>query len=373
VMLQAITMPQLALGSDEVVVRGWLVSDGDEFALGQALLEIETDKATMDVEAIFPGVLIGARCQEGDTVSVGAVIAYAAEPGADLATARAALAELDGDDRREAPAAPERPEPVRAEARPPAPSASVRFLVVDDGEVAGLPAVAPRPPVVHLERDAAGDAAEHPLSRHRLAIGRRMSVATTIPAFAVQREIAVEAAFEALRAAREHAPSVTLTDLLIRACGAAGRAHPNANAWLVGDTVLEFASVNVALAVDAPGGVVAPVLRDVVALELTEIAERRSDLVARAREGRLSERELSGATLTVSNVAGLGSHAITPVLTPPQAIALGLGSARVVDGERTLTATLVGDHRLLDGADGARFLATFAAALDAANPPEGMS
>jgi pyruvate/2-oxoglutarate dehydrogenase complex dihydrolipoamide acyltransferase (E2) component len=85
------------------------------------------------------------------------------------------------------------------------------------------------------------------------------------------------------------------------------------------------------------------------------------------------ERELSGATLTLSNVAALGAHAMTPVLTPPQAVALGVGTARVVAGERTLAVTLVGDHRLLDGADGARFLASFAAALDAANLPETMS
>ena len=131
---------------------------------------------------------------------------------------------------------------------------------------------------------------------------------------------------------------------------------PNANAWLVGDTVLEFAAVNVALAVDASGGVIAPVLRDAGALDLAQLAERRADLVSRAREGRVTEHDLSGGTLTVSNVAGLGAHAITPVLTPPQAVALGLGSARAADDGRTLTATLVGDHRLLDGADGARFL-----------------
>jgi pyruvate dehydrogenase E2 component (dihydrolipoamide acetyltransferase) len=379
-MVQEIKMPQLALGSDEVVVRGWLVADGEEFALGQALLEIETDKATMDVEALFPGVLLEPRCQEGETVSVGAVIAYAAEPGADLDAARAALAAdrngAEADDAapvRDANGAPSADAPPRAGDE--APVATTRFFVVDHGELAGLPAAMARPtaPVIDIDREAAGDASEHPLSRRRLAIARRMSAATAIPAFSVHREIPVEAAFEALRVARERTPGVTFTDVLIRACGVAGREHPNANAWLVGDTVLEFAAVNVALAVDAPGGVIAPVLRDVGERDLAEIAERRADLVSRAREGRVSEHDLSGGTLTVSNVAGLGSHAITPVLTPPQAVALGLGSARATPAGRTLTATLVGDHRLLDGADGARFLATFASALDAANLPEMMS
>jgi pyruvate dehydrogenase E2 component (dihydrolipoamide acetyltransferase) len=119
--------------------------------------------------------------------------------------------------------------------------------------------------------------------------------------------------------------------------------------------------------VDAPGGVIAPVLRDVAGLDLMAIAEIRSDLVTRAREGRLAERDLSGATVTLSNVAGLGAHAITPVLSVPQAVALGIGSARTSGAERLVTVTLVADHRLLDGADGARYLASLAAALEAAN------
>jgi pyruvate dehydrogenase E2 component (dihydrolipoamide acetyltransferase) len=373
-MVHEIKMPQLALGTDDVVVREWLVADGEEFALGEPLLEIETDKATMEVEALFPGVLIEARCQEGDTVTVGAVIAYAAEPGADLAAARAAMAELDGGEPvpEEPPPVPAAPAPV---AEPPAsPVAAVRFFAVEEGELAGLPTVARSgAPFVDLDREAAGDATEHSLTRRRHAIARRMSAATAIPAFVVHREVPAEAAFAALEAARAQSAAVTFTDLLIRACGVAGREHPHANAWLVGDTVLEFAAVNVAVAVDAPGGVIAPVVRDVAGLDLPAIAERRADLVARAREGRMSERELSGATLTLSNVAGLGAHAMTPVLTPPQAVAVGIGSARVVAGERTITVSLVGDHRLLDGADGARFLASFAAALGSANPPDTKS
>jgi pyruvate dehydrogenase E2 component (dihydrolipoamide acetyltransferase) len=373
-MVHEIKMPQLALGSDEVVVREWLVSDGEEFALGEPLLEIETDKATMEVEALFPGVLLEARCQEGDTVTVGAVIGYAAEPGADLAAARAAMAAT-----RDGAPGPEEPAPAPATPAPaaeqPAPAAAaVRFFAVEEGELAGLPAAATAgAPVVDLDRAAAGDATEHPLSRRRLAIARRMSAATAIPAFVVHREIPAEAAFAAVEIARARSAGVTFTDLLILACGVAGREHPHANAWLVGDTVLEFAAVNVAVAVDAPGGVIAPVVRDVGGLDLEAIAERRADLVARAREGRVSERELSGATLTLSNVAGLGAHAMTPVLTPPQAVAIGVGSARVVAGERTITASLVGDHRLLDGADGARFLASFAAALERANRPDTKS
>jgi pyruvate dehydrogenase E2 component (dihydrolipoamide acetyltransferase) len=364
-MLQPIKMPQIALGSEEVVARDWLVSDGDAFELGQALLEIETDKATMEVEAPFAGVFLTARCEAGDTVTVGDVIAYAVAQGADLEAARAELSQLDAPAPVAAAAVPDRAAPV-----PPAPAPAaveIRFLAVEHGEIAGLPAAAapaPTPPPGHE------GATDRPLSRRRLAIARRMSAATAIPTFSIHREIAAEAGLATVAAARAHGRPITFTDVLVRACGIAGRRQPEANSWLVGDSVLEFEHVNVALAVDVPGGVVAPVLRSVDTLDLGAIAELRSDLVTRAREGRLSERDLSGGTMTLSNVAGLGSHAITPVLTPPQALALGVGSARTVGGERVVTASLVADHRLLDGADGARFLAAFAEALEAANLAE---
>jgi pyruvate dehydrogenase E2 component (dihydrolipoamide acetyltransferase) len=111
--------------------------------------------------------------------------------------------------------------------------------------------------------------------------------------------------------------------------------------------------------VDTHEGVVAPVVREVDRLRLSEIAARRADLVARARSGSLDARELAEGTITLSNVAGLGSHGIVPVLSLPQVAAVGVGTAR---GD-VVTATFVGDHRVLDGADGARFLETFSEAL----------
>jgi pyruvate dehydrogenase E2 component (dihydrolipoamide acetyltransferase) len=363
-------MPQLAMGSDEVVLREWLLGPGDEFEAGQAILEIETDKATMEVEAPEEGMLVGLRCDEGDTVPVGAVIGHFAPRGTDLAEAIAALPAPEPDGGT-APAPAGRDGATASAPIVPVAAgdgaAAVSFVVVEHGELAGLPSAPPRtatPPAEPDGREAAGPARTQQLSRRRIVIGRRMAAAAAIPTFVVARDIAAEAAKARVAAARAEGLRVTFTDVLLQACGAAAAAHPAANAWLSGDELLEFEHVNVALAVDAPGGVVAPVIRGVEALSLADVAHARSDLVDRARSGALAVRELAGGTMTLSNVAGLGAHGITPVLTAPQTVALGVGAARTSGGREAIAVTFVGDHRALDGADGARFLQTFADALD---------
>ena len=192
-----------------------------------------------------------------------------------------------------------------------------------------------------------------------MTIARRMTAATAVPTFVVHRDITTAAAAAAVARAREEGHRVTLTDVLLKTVGAAAAAHPRVNAWTDGSEVVELRHVGVALAVDTPEGVVAPVVREVDRLPLSEIAARRADLVARARSGALDARELAEGTITLSNVAGLGSHGIVPVLSLPQVAAVGVGTAR---GD-VVTVTFVGDHRVLDGADGARFLETFSEAL----------
>lgn len=368
-------MPQLSMGSDEVVVREWLTGIGETFSAGQTLMEIETDKAAMEVEAPFDGMLVDQRCAGGDAVPVGAVYGYAAPVGVTLEDA---LAELPRDGAVSQPDAPMAVPVAAAGER--APAGLVAFVAVEHGELAGVPLVVepsgngagpPAAPAVLLDdRTLAGPARERRLSRRRRAIGRRMSAATAIPAFVVTREVDAEAAKAAVARARAGGLRVTFTDVLLRACAGAARANPAVNAWLVDGTVLDFEHVNVSLAVDAPDGVMAPVVRQVEGLDLAGIAAARADLVERARADRLDEGHLLGATLTLSNVAGLGAHTITPVLTAPQTAAIGVGMARPVDGRARITVTFVGDHRVLDGADGARFLRDFAAALESESAQE---
>jgi len=380
-------MPQLALGSEEVIVRDWLISPGDAFSAGDAVLEVETDKATMEVEAPFDGTLATVTCQGGETIEVGAVIGYAAEPGDDLDAVAAVV------DEESPPPGPAESLVDQAPVAPPGsepafPTGSdglggdgeaIRFVTVSDGELAGLPigpaaqsAVAPATAVPALvattlaaDLEHAGSVERQPMSRRRLGIARRMTLATAIPSFSVTRDIATAAASAVVESARAAGRDVTITDVLLKACAVAAKSHPRTNAWLSDDTLMEFDRVGIALAVETPDGVIAPVIRAAETLSLLELAELRGKLVARARDGSLELAELAGATISLSNVGGLGAHQLTPVLTVPQVAVLGVGSARATSSGPVLSLTFVGDHRALDGAAGAAFLATFAQAFEA--------
>lgn len=394
-------MPQLALGSEDVIVRSWLIAPGDSFSAGDPLLEIETDKAAMEVEAPFDGRLATVTCQEGDTIEVGAVIGYAAEPGDDLDAVAAVVAEESPPE----PAAEAADHPAGADAASeeaiPVTRAGwdvdgelARFVAVADGELAGLPVrpaarvrIAPTPalqaPVTAAASEApaatpvnisadlqhAGPAERRPMSRRRTGIARRMTLATAIPSFSVTRDVALSAATAAVESARAGGTGVTVTDVLLKACAAAARAHPQANAWLSEDTLIEFERVGIALAVATPDGVIAPVIREADTLSLPELAELRAGLVERARAASLELTELAGATISLSNVGVLGAHQLIPVLTVPQVAVLGVGSARASDSGPVLSLTFVGDHRALDGAAGAAFLATFAEAFETTSGP----
>jgi pyruvate dehydrogenase E2 component (dihydrolipoamide acetyltransferase) len=187
--------------------------------------------------------------------------------------------------------------------------------------------------------------------------------AAAIPQFVVRRDVPVDAALAALERARAAGGKATLSDVIVSAAARAALERPRCNAWFVDDATLEFEQANAAFAVDAPDGVVAPVIRAAESLGLAELARRRADLVRRAREDRLAVEDLLGATFTISNVGPLAADDVVPLLTPPQAVALGVGRVRRAGDESVVTATFVGDHRALDGADGARYLGSFADAV----------
>jgi pyruvate dehydrogenase E2 component (dihydrolipoamide acetyltransferase) len=368
-------MPQLALGAEEVVLLAWLIEVGSPFTTGEPIAEIDTDKAVMEVEAPFDGVLLARLAEEGDVVAVGAVYGQAAEVGEDLDEARRALDALgNGVVIASEPPPLERVPvpPVERAATRGAVAGTVPFVVVENGELAGLPSEPSTPAraeqsqplaestIEASERALAGPATEQPLGRIRRAIARRMLPAASVPTFTVTREVELTAAEATVAEARAAGLRATLTDVLLSAAAAGVRAVPSANAWFADATLLSFERVGIALAVDAANGVSAPVLRDVGSLDLPAIAELRGRLVEQARAGTLAPDDLAGATITLSNVAGLGAHSITPVLTLPQVAAIGVGGATARGGARHATVSFVGDHRALDGADGARFLDAFA-------------
>lgn len=376
-------MPKIALGADdEVRVVEWVVEEAGEMISGDPLLVVETDKATLEVEATSDGVLAKQLAAAGEAVLPGAVIGLIADAGEryDPAALRIPPGESDpavGTGGLDpvvatpsiAPAAPAAW--PQAESNPAAgPRLSLRHGYLAGmpparraGSVPGVPARQPPDPEL-----VGGSHRVVESTKHRSAVARAMSASAAVPQFPVFNDMDVTAACRALERIRSSTPEAGLTDVVIVAVAATLRCHPMFNSWYDGSRRIEFADINLNIAVDGPDGVVAPVIRGVDSLPLEEFVRARQELVDRARSRRLTPGDLVGGTFTVSNLGTLGASAVAPMIVPPQVAVLGVGRLRTDPGASLITMTLVSDHRAVDGADAARFLAGLGETL---NDPEG--
>jgi pyruvate dehydrogenase E2 component (dihydrolipoamide acetyltransferase) len=215
-----------------------------------------------------------------------------------------------------------------------------------------------------------------PLSQIRAAIARQMVQSKApVPHFYITTEIAMERA-AALREelqALPGAPKVTFTDLVVRACAATLQRHPGVNASFTGDAIRRHRAAHIGIAVALEDGLITPVLRDCDRKPLFQIATESRDLVERTRARKLRQQELSGATFTVSNLGMFPVDEFSAIINPPEGAILAVGAIVdkpvVVDGQlavgKRMRVTLSADHRVMDGAMGARFLADLKAALEA--------
>jgi pyruvate dehydrogenase E2 component (dihydrolipoamide acetyltransferase) len=251
-----------------------------------------------------------------------------------------------------------------------------------EAAVAARPTAAPPPPIVHAvpvgpaAARPAGEFEDQPLSQLRAAIARQMVQSKApVPHFYVTTEIAMERAV-ALREellALPGAPKVTFTDLIVRACALTLVKHPGVNASFQGQAIRRHRAVHIGLAVALDEGLITPVLRDCDRKSLFQIATEARDLVERARARKLRGQELSGATFSVSNLGMLPVDEFSAIVNPPEAAILAVGAIAekpvVQNGQlavgRRMRVTLSCDHRVLDGAMGARFLGDLKALLEA--------
>lgn len=394
-----ITMPRLSDSMEEGTILKWLKASGEAVAAGEDLVEIETDKAAMTYAAEADGRL-EIVAPEGATLAVGTLIARLGE-----ATAVPAAGPAGDQDAEPAQNRAALPEPAAAAGSTRAQSNGRR------GDVAATPLAAraarrhgielgrldgtgPRGRITRRDVLAAagvavpaggpagvavprGESRREPLSRRQQIVARRMVEAkSTIPEFAVQTEVVMDGAI-ALRAqlrevtAEDVRPSVN--DLIIKACAIALTRHPRVNASYAESAFELHPRVNVGMAVAAEDALVVPTVFDADRRSLGSIAAETRRLADRVRSGQITPPELAGGTFTVSNLGMFGMTAIHPVINPPQAAILGVGSLRATlarddQGEivdrSLMTLTLVGDHRILYGADGARFLAEVRALLE---------
>lgn len=366
-------MPRVSLSDDEeMVVARWLVEVGTQFREGDPLLEVETAKAAMQVEAPSDGVLMQILAEANQPIRQGEVLARLGAVGEELVRHGADVPRPDATTPDTGAPTPVQPaESGAAAVATPAPGAQPprveisRTEFTGAGELYGVPTHrGDRRPARSLRQAAAsapaGEAAAAPQTRHRAALARLMTQSAAIPQFSVRKRVGMDAAIDTVRRLRDRGVQTTLTDVLLRAVGLALLRHPEMNAHYVGEAISYFPEPAVSLATDGPNGVIAPVLRNPQLMSWHELEQNRRRIVAGARAGRLLPADLNGGTFSVSNIGAIGGDGVVPLLIPPQVGILGVGAIRATAGGSVATMDLVADHRALDGADAARFLVTLA-------------
>jgi pyruvate dehydrogenase E2 component (dihydrolipoamide acetyltransferase) len=391
-MISEVVMPQMGADMQEGTILRWLKHEGDSVRRGEIIAEIETDKANVEIEAYESGVLRRILLPEGTTVPVGQIIAVIAAPEDDISQyeAEAAPAAAGVAAPQPAAAAPEPPAAVAA-ATPveagrvrasPAARRLAEELGVDlsrvqgtgpdgrilrrDIEAAKAPVTEAAPPVA---APVAPPATAPAMSRMRQAIARRMTQSKReAPHYYLTMDIDMTEA-ERLRRqlndAAEGEVHISVNDVIVKAVAKALRRHPLFNSWFVDGQVQQQAALNIGVAIALEEGLIAPAILDCGQKSLADIARVSRDLAERARSGVLKAEEYSGATFTVSNLGMYEVETLIAIIPPPQTAILGVGAVRkmpaVQDGEMVvrerMKVALSADHRVTDGALGARFLA----------------
>ena len=405
--MSEVTIPRLSESMQEGTILRWLKQDGDLVASDDELVEIETDKAVMTVNAEVEGVL-RIVAAEGTTVDVGGVIATVGPASDARAPEAAATAEQVGanGDRPGAAAPPpavseQLPARASAPSGRPAPGTATPLARraalthgVELGELQGTgprgritradvlaaASVAPRPDPVPPQPDGASRQSHQPaveqLTRVQQVIAQRMTESkATIPEFEVQTEVLADEVLSLRTRLQELAgegPVPSINDVIVKACAVALRNHPLVNSSFLDGGVRLHPRISIGFAVARPGALIVPVVHDADQKPLGVIAGETRRLAERVRSGEITPHELSGATFTISNLGMYGMTAIRPVINPPQVAILGVGASRGVlarvDGEiverSLMTLTLTADHRVLYGADAAEFLSEVGALLE---------
>ena len=391
-MATTVVMPQMGYDMQEGTLVRWLKRDGEEVKRGEAIAEIETDKAVVEMEAYASGVVLKTVVEEGSTVPVGQAIAFIGTPGEPLPdTAQAPETPAESDTGAEATATPE-------EAAPSEPAATsqvkaspmARRLAEEKGielaQVAGTgpggritrddvmahdPGAATTTPEAPPSTDEAPTTAEAenvPLSRMRQAIARRTAQSKReAPHFYVAADVDMTLAMtmrQQLNDALAGAARVSVNDLIVKACALTLVKFPTFNATFQGDHLRMNPAINVSIAVAVEQGLLVLSLGDCRDRSLADISKVTRGAVERAQSGVLREEDYTGGTFSISNMGMFDVDSFSAIIYPPQAAVLAVGTVRkqpvVRDDQITIAqimkATLSTDHRVADGAQAAQFL-----------------
>ena len=431
-----ILMPALSPTMTDGTLARWLVTEGDAVRSGDVIAEIETDKATMEVEALDDGVMAKLVVAEGSqNVAVNALIAVLAEEGEDVteaakkadnaatnaATSTPAAAQTPAEAPAEAPVAVEIPAAAPAPAVPPATTASApvsmpataapqkgnrvfasplaRRIAADAGlDIASVTGTGPHGRIIRADVEealatgiaspamvasgASGAAVSAQSERFEPHTAMRRVIAERLqhskqnaPHFYLTVECEIDNLLEARKALNEAAPEgvkISVNDMVVKAAAAALIAVPEVNGYFEEAGCRYFSDADICIAVAVEGGLVTPVIRAANQLGLSAIASASADLAKRARDNQLDPAEYNGGTFTISNLGMFGMREFSAVINPPQAaiLAVGAGEKRpVVRGDAldiatVMSVTMSADHRIVDGAVGAKWLQAFKQAIE---------
>ncbi len=410
-MAEFIVMPKLGFDMREAVLVSWLKGIGEQVTKGEVVAEIESDKATLELEALVSGTMLKQLEKEGSVVPVGAKMAIVGEAGEDISG-------LTSGDETQAAAQEEAPK-VDAAAEPaPAPAAApvmetavsaefpggvkatpvARRLAEEksvdlrrvkgsgpDGRVrrsdieaylAAPPAAQPCAPMPVTAVPTGPETTEIPTSRLRQAIARRMTESkTSVPHFYVTSDIDMEPALalrKQINALLPEEQKVTVNDMVVKAAALALQEFPNLNAAFGGDKIVRHNRIHVGTAVAVEGGLLTIVQKNTNLTPLAQIAADNRAMIGRARVGKVKPEDVEGSTFTVSNLGAFDVESFVAIINPPDAAILAVGSARqvpvVVNGQLAvgtrMKATISADHRVTDGAEAAQFMQALKAILE---------
>ncbi len=412
-MAEFIVMPKLGFDMQEAVLNNWLKAIGDPISRGEVVAEIESDKATLELESQADGVLLHTLEESGAIVPVGANLAIIGAEGEDFS-------DMLGSNGNETKADEKQPaaETATAASTPQQPQASQpttttsssdefpggvkatpvarrvaqekgidltqvsgsgpdgRIRKVDVETFVAQPAAAAPVAAAPITPVVTADSEEIPLTKLRQAIGRRMAASkTTVPHFYVTTDIDMAEALvlrKQVNAALPDEQKVTVNDLIVKAAALALRDFPNLNAAFAGDKIIRHNRIHVGTAVAVEGGLLTIVQKNTDTSTLSKVAADNKAMIGRARNGRVKPEDVEGATFTVSNLGAFDVDHFIAIINPPDAAILAVGSAKkvpvIVDDEITIgtrmKATISADHRVSDGAEAAQFMQTLKALLE---------
>ena len=398
--MNQITMPKLSDTMLEGTLIKWHKKAGDKISVGDVIADVETDKATMEMEAFDDGTITDILIPEGGVVKVGQPIANLEGGKKSAVKSTPSAAPTASTPSMTAPTTAKAISTTSADGSRIKASPLAKKIALERGvDLSGVQGTGPGGRIVAADVPATASAqtrsaapaaprievpfsdsdTKTPLSGMRRTIAERLLASKTrIPHFYLNIEIDAAPLAKLrkdLNAAAEAAGTakVTVNDFILLAAARAAKQHPKVNAAFAGDSIVEYGSVNLSVAIAVEDGLITPVIRDAQNLSLREISSAVKDLAVRARSKKIKPEEYQGGTLTISNLGAYGIDSFYAIINPPQAAILAVGAIvkkpvvnaqdQIVAGQR-MTISLSGDHRVVDGAAGAEFLATIRKSLE---------